>query len=89
MTLTYLDIARSYEMFLCPEVGQEGSNHELRRESGLCTGRAAIDLDPEEQEEMTYLDTARSYERFRCPEVGQEGSTHEPRRESAPRTERT
>eukprot|EP00972_Heterocapsa_arctica_P088104 12990892-Heterocapsa_arctica.AAC.1 len=47
LTVTYLDIARSYERFLCPEVGQEGSNEEPRRERVPRTGRPVIDLDPE------------------------------------------
>eukprot|EP00972_Heterocapsa_arctica_P083137 12251598-Heterocapsa_arctica.AAC.1 len=71
--MTYLDIARSYERFRCPEVGFEGSNQELRRASGHRSGGAAIDLDPEEQEEMTYVEIARSYERFLCPEFEHEG----------------
>eukprot|EP00972_Heterocapsa_arctica_P110795 16315275-Heterocapsa_arctica.AAC.1 len=54
MTVTYLDIARSYERFLGPDVGQEGSNHEPRWESVPRTGRTVIDLDPEEQEKTAH-----------------------------------
>eukprot|EP00972_Heterocapsa_arctica_P045807 6761235-Heterocapsa_arctica.AAC.1 len=65
--MTYLDTARSYERVLCPEVGLEGGNHEGRRASGHRSGGAAIDLDPEEHEELTYVEIARSYERLLCP----------------------
>eukprot|EP00972_Heterocapsa_arctica_P028421 4179455-Heterocapsa_arctica.AAC.1 len=48
--VTYMDIARCYERFLCPEAGQGGSHEEPSREHVLRTGRTVIDLDPEVQD---------------------------------------
>eukprot|EP00972_Heterocapsa_arctica_P004039 600580-Heterocapsa_arctica.AAC.1 len=47
---SYLDIARCYERFLCPEAGPGGRQEEPRREHVLRSGRTVIDLDPEAQE---------------------------------------